>query len=290
MNVQSFFDNLTEEQRAEANARDRAEHESQVAEFTEAYDRGHCYLCGEAFDQMRSAEPCTHWLLRRAKFKKKDFPKIFERYDYHNIAAFLRWCANREHPLRNINDLEVEKESRKVLSYTIRWKNVEWSFDCSKNDFEGHGGHHSSFPHYHFQMRIDGRPFINFNEFHVPFSKRDLFMFEAKKHPNVRHSFGAAGAGMQEAVDVDADWILEETSRAESEETAVYDLSTVIMADKAPISGDLIMDIIEEAQRTNKTFASVARGRLPDGVKMQTVISPAESIPDITPRTEHKPR
>jgi hypothetical protein len=59
-------------------------------------------------------------LLRQAKFKKNDFPKVFGVYDYHNIAAFLRWCANKEQPLRGINDLEAEKLARKVLSYSVR--------------------------------------------------------------------------------------------------------------------------------------------------------------------------
>jgi hypothetical protein len=222
--------------------------------------------------------------------KKKDFPKIYEKYGYHNIAAFLRWCANRESPFRNINDLDAEKSNRKILCYTIRWKDVEWSFDCAKNDLAGHGGHHSSFPHYHFQMRLGGRPFINFNEFHVPFSPSDLFMLDAKKLPNVVSNFGPAGAGMQSAIDVDPEWVLDETSRTENEADAVYNLSTVITSDGDGISGDLINEIFQEAKRTGKTFASIAKVRLHGKANVTTVITPADSVPDIAARTEHKPR
>lgn len=290
MEPSSFFDSLTNKQRNLLNELDRANHDAQVNKFEEAYEKGCCYLCGEQFDQMRAAAPCSHWLLRRTKFKKKDFHKIFARYDYHAIAAFLRWCANKEQPLRNINDLENEKSDRKILSYSIRWKNIEWSFDCSKNDFMGHGGHHSAFPHYHFQMRIDNRPFIDFNEFHVPFSKRDIFMLKARELPNVHYGFGAAGAGMQEAVEVDADWVIEETSRTDQEDEEVYNLSTIIMADESPISGEDLLEIFNEVKRTGKTFASVARKCLEGRASVQTTVSPADSIPDIAGRTEHKPR
>lgn len=291
MKIASFLDSLPDELQVQLNELDRVNHESQLTAFNAAYEKGRCYLCGEPFDQMRSEIPCSHWLLRRAKFKKKDFQKIFSVYDYHSIAAFLRWCANKEQPLRNINDLESEKSDRKILSYSIRWKNIEWSFDCSKNDLAGHGGHHSSFPHYHFQMRIDDHQFINFNEFHIPFSEKDLFMLEAKSLSNVHYSFGTAGAGMQEAVEVDPEWIIEQTSRTENQDEQVYDLSTIISStDTSTISGEDILKIFDEAEQTGKTFASVAHKRLSGSAAIRTIVSPAESIPGIARRTEHKPR
>ncbi|WP_291441618.1 hypothetical protein [Acidovorax sp.] len=288
--AKAFLRSLSPEQIEEGNRRDQAEHERQVSEFRKAYAEGRCYLCGEPFDQMRTAHPCTHWLLRRCRFKKKDFLSIAERYDYHNIAAFLRWCANEESMLRNINDLESEKSDRKIISYTVRWKNIEWTFDCTENDMRGHGTGASSLPHYHFQMRIDGRQFINFNEFHVPLSDRDLFNLSLREEPNIHHSFGAAGSGMQDAVSVDADLVLEHTAPSVNEDEATYHFSTVIESLDRPLSGDELHEIIEEAKRTNKSFAFVAQKRLQGRARMQTVISPADSVPDIAHRTEHKPR
>lgn len=281
---------LTPEQIEENNLHDHEEHERQVTEFRRAYAHKYCYLCGEAFDQMRSLRPCTHWLLRCCKFKKKDFLKIAERYDYHNIAGFLRWCANEEAPLRNINDLESEKSDRKIISYTIKWKNIEWTFDCTENDIKGHGKGLSSKPHYHFQMRIDGREFINFNEFHVPFSDRDLLYLNLRDEPYIHLNFGIAGSGMQEAALIQPQLIIEHTTPTTNEDEATYHFSTIIDATDQPLSGEEIFEIYQEAQRTNKSFTFVAKQRLTNRAYIQTIVSPADSVPVITSRTKHKPR
>lgn len=288
--LQKFFENLSPEQIEEGNRKDHEEHAKQRAAFHAAYTRGHCYLCDNPFDSKRNEEPCLHWLLGRAKAKKKQFPKIFEKFDYHNVAAFLRWCANEEKFLKNINDLAEEKTERKVISYTIKWKNIDWTFDCSENDLKGHAGSHMDYPHFHFQMRIDGRQFINFNEFHFAFSDRDLFTLSLRDKPWFHQSFGPAGSGMQDAVSVDLNDVLEHTEPSRDEEDAQYHISTFIDAGDTPISGDEIYEIAQEAKRTKKTFAFVAQERLKGRVKIQTIVSPAEDIPDIAVRTEHKPR
>lgn len=250
----------------------------------------HCYLCDSPFDQMRANEPCTHWLLRRCKFKKADFSKISARYGYYNIASFLRWCANAEALLRNINDLDEERSARKVISYTIKWKNIDWTFDCTANDLNGHGQGAAAVPHYHFQMRIDGRQFINFNDFHVPFHDQDLFGLSLRNKSWFKQGFGAAGSGMQDAVSVELEAVLEHTQPTDNEEEAQYHFSTIIEADGAPLSGDELASIIEEAKSTNKSFAYVARKRLKGKANIQTVVSPSDAVPDIAARTEHKPR
>lgn len=286
--AKKFLSSLSQEQIDEGNYRDHVEHERQVSEFRNSYAAGKCYLCGEAFDQMRAAHPCTHWLLRRCKFKKNDFPKMFEKYDYHNIAAFLRWCANEEVLVRNINDLELEKSHGKVFSYTVKWKNVEWTFDCTKNDVKGHGIGSSSFPHYHFQMRIDGKQFINFSQFHIPLSKRDLFNIDLRGDPKVHQSFGSAGSGMQEAISVDPDLVLEHATSTLNEDEAIYHFSTMIEAIDHPLSGDELYEIIEEAKCYNKSFAYVAKQKLRGRANIRTVISPIDNIPDIANRTKSR--
>ncbi|MYM37564.1 hypothetical protein GTP38_24875 [Duganella sp. FT94W] len=288
--IGKWLDSMSDEE-AELGQRIQQEETAQeYAAFKAAYHQGVCYLCDEPFERMRSDRPCTHWLLRRAKFKKNDFAKIWDVYDYHSTAAFLRWCANEEHPLRNINDLASEKGNRKVISYTVKWKDIEWTFDCSSSDLAGHGKGFSSFPHYHFQMRIDGRQFINFNDFHVPFSEKDLFMIAANELPTVRADFGPAGAGMQDAVEADLDFVIDETEPTEDPNAATYDLSTIIVADDKPLSGHEFLKIIQEAKKKNRTVASVARERLKDKASVTTIVSPAESIPAIAVRTENKPR
>lgn len=287
-----IFEGLSPEEIEEMNRLNDEEHQKQAEAFRAGYEKGICYLCNKPFKTISKDSPCLHWLLRQCKFKKKDFPKVYEKYGYGNIAAFIRWCANQERLLSNINDLEDEKSDRKVLSYTVKWKNIEWTFDCSKNDFQGHQGTSIDYPHYHFQMRVDDRQFINFNDFHVPFTDYDLFILKNSMEQGdwFKQSFGAIGSGMQDAVSVELDDILEYASRSDDEDEATYRFSTMIDARDNPISGEEIYEIQQEAERTGKSFALVAQKRLKERADVQTVISPADSIPDIASRTEHKRR
>ena len=287
-----IFEGLSPEEIEEMNRLNDEEHQKQAEAFRAGYEKGICYLCNKPFKTISKDSPCLHWLLRQCKFKKKDFPKVYEKYGYGNIAAFIRWCANQERLLSNINDLEDEKSDRKVLSYTVKWKNIEWTFDCSKNDFQGHQGTSIDYPHYHFQMRVDDRQFINFNDFHVPFTDYDLFILKNSMEQGdwFKQSFGAIGSGMQDAVSVELEDIIEHASRSYDEDEATYHFSTMIDARDNPISGEEIYEIQQEAERTGKSFALGAQKRLKERADVQTVISPADSIPDIASRTEHKRR
>lgn len=285
-----IYESLSKEEVAELNDKDHQEHIRQVELFKAGYAAQSCYLCGKPFRTISKDDPCLHWLLRQCKFKKKDFPLVFNKYGYGNIASFIRWCANQERLLSNINDLEEEKSSRKVVSYTVRWKNIEWTFDCTENDLRGHTETKVDYPHYHFQMRIDGRPFIDFNDFHLPFTDHDLFVLSLRDSNWFHQGFGAIGSGMQDAVSVPMDMLLEHIGPADDEEDATYHLSTMIDASENPISGEEIYEIQQEAERTGRSFAYVAQRRLKDRAKVTTVVSPADTIPDIAQRTEHRRR
>lgn len=285
------FEGMSAEKIEDLNRLNEEEHQRQVEAFIAGYKQDTCYLCKQPFKTMSRNNPCLHWLLRQCKFKKKDFPEIYKKYGYGSIAAFIRWCANQERFLSNINDLEDEKSDRKILSYTVKWKNIEWTFDCSKKDFEGHAGMHINYPHYHFQMRIDGKPFINFNDFHPPFHDHDLFVLKSSMEQSelFKHDFGAIGSGMQDAMSFESDDILEHTSRSDEDE-ATYHFSTMIDATDNPISGEELYQIQLEAERTGKSLTFLLQKRLNKRVKVQTFISPADSIPNIASRTEHKRR
>lgn len=285
------FEGMSAEKIEDLNRLNEEEHQRQVEAFIAGYKQDTCYLCKQPFKTMSRNNPCLHWLLRQCKFKKKDFPEIYKKYGYGSIAAFIRWCANQERFLSNINDLEDEKSDRKILSYTVKWKNIEWTFDCSKKDFEGHAGMHIDYPHYHFQMRIDGKPFINFNDFHPPFHDHDLFVLKSSMEQSelFKHDFGAIGSGMQDAMSFESDDILEHTSRSDEDE-ATYLFSTMIDATDNPISGEELYQIQLEAERTGKSLTFLLQKRLNKRVKVQTFISPADSIPNIASRTEHKRR
>lgn len=287
-----IFERMSSDEIAEINRLNDEEHQKQAKAFKEGYQKGICYLCSKPFKTISSDNPCLHWLLRQCKFKKKDFPKIYAKYGYGNIAAFIRWCANQERLLSNINDLKDEKPDRKVISCTVKWKNIDWTFDCTKNDFEGHSGTAINYPHYHFQMRIDGKQFINFNDFHVPFTDHDIFILKTSIEQDgwFKQDFGAIGSGMQDAVSIDLNAILEHTTPSKDEDNATYHFSTMIDARDNPISGEEVYEIQMEAKRTGKSFALIAQQRLTGRAQVQTIVSPADSIPDIASRTEHKRR
>lgn len=289
-NFRTWLDNLTEDQINEINKKHHEENVRQVKAFKDGYQKEKCYLCGKDFKTISKEQPCLHWLLRRGKFKKNDFALIYKKFGYYNIAAFLRWCANEEKLLSNINDLESEKTERKLLSSTIKWKNIEWTFDCSENDAQGHKGKHIDYPHYHFQMRIDSRPFINFNEFHVPFSEEDLAILGLRGSSKVVQNFGIAGSGMQDAVSVDPNKVIELSSPSKNEEDATYHFSTMVDFGENPISGEELYEIQLEAEKEGKSLTYMLNKKMSARAKIQTIISPADSIPNIASRTEHKSR
>lgn len=293
-NFKEFLESLSPEQIEDGMRQQNKSNSLEMNDFSTAYARGECYLCNCSFSEILSNQPCIHWLLKRGKFKKKDFPKIYDKYGYHQIAAFLRWCANAEVPQLNINDLDEEKEKNKVISYTIKWMNIEWTFDYTQNDLQGHlvkKAPCSSRPHYHFQMRVDNLPFINFDQFHIPFNNEDLFFFSLRDDPKFHQSFGMIGAGMQDAMSIDKKILLEHAIPSKNENEAQYNLLTIIKAkDGQLLSGEDIQKMLKESKSTNKTVASVAQKQFEETASVIITVSPSEAVPDIASRTKHKPR
>jgi hypothetical protein len=295
VDVGSFKQMLDSLPDGELDRLNQLQHEQTIDEhnrFVECYKEGECYLCNKSFKTISKNNPCIHWLLRRCKFKSKDFNKVYSRFDYHQIMSYLRWVANQERFQGNINDLDEEKSDNKLIETTIKWKNIEWTFNCSLSDYSGHGGSHSNFPHYHFQMRIDGRPFINFNQHHIPFSDKDLFNLDIlqQKPEMIYHSFGPGGSGMQDAVEVDPEDIIQHTVTTEKEEDATYHMQSVIMAkDKdKPLKGEDIQAMIEESKNTGKPLASLIDKHFGDTATQKTIISPVDTIADIAKRSGRK--
>lgn len=275
----------------------RKQYEAEYEDFLEHYERDACYLCGKPFSTIGKDNPCLHWLLRRCKFKKKDFPKVYEKFDFYGISAFLRWVAYAESGSKNINNLKEESSERKIFEITIKWKNIEWTLDGSNNDLAGHAGTKTEFPHWHFQMRIDGQQFINFNDFHIPFSENDQLKISLENDPDsgFTHSFGPAGQGMQERMDQlenNFDEFLEDSVSASDPEDGQIHMQSIIKAPDGGIPGEKIDEALEMARTTGKTLAHCFNVVLKDedGVSMSTIASPADSVPEIAKRSERKRR
>src|SRR5262249_38377489 len=149
------------------------------------------------------------------------------------LEYYLRWVANEEAFAKNINDLSDEGTG-KLVELTISYKNLEWSFSCGANDLSGHegGGEHSKRPHYPFQMYVDGKPFIRYNDFHLPLSDRDFGFLEfMRQNPGKVRRRLPRGAGMNEVLDEENLEHLVRTARSGTDdESAAIKVNTLIMA------------------------------------------------------------
>ncbi|PLX66706.1 MAG: hypothetical protein C0602_11475 [Denitrovibrio sp.] len=278
---------FSEEDIKQINDKEHEKYQDEYKRFIDAYDNGICYLCGKPFKTISTNNPCLHWLLRQCKFRAKDFHKIYKKYNYHQIVSFLRWIANTECFQRNINDLQEEKRDNMLIESTIKWKNIEWTFSCTHSDYAGHEGTQASFPHYHFQMKIDGQIFIKFNSHHIRFSDEDLFNISITQDDSIPASYslgGAGGSGMQDALSLDPDEIIDSSIASDGSE-GTYHFSTFIQANSPEgISGDVIQDMIDESKRTGKTIASLADKYIGDLGTTKTIIAAADSVPEIAER------
>ncbi len=243
-------------------------------------------MCNKSFSSFDVNEPCLHWLLRPPGFDKKHLPQVYSQYDYNRIQPYLRWLANAEVPFKNINDLIEEKSSKKIIENTIRYKNFEWSFSCSSGDLKGHPNSQSgNMPHYHLQIKINGRVFISYSDFHIPFTDYDLWIFAAKRGDFGKiKSFSFYDIGMQGVLDqIPTESLLEGMQSTLQEDRATFHLSTMLEADpETTISGDDIADIIEESKKTGVTIAKLIR-RLKN-VRATTIIQPGPGVPEIAGR------
>lgn len=267
-------------------------------EFKVALAESRCSLCGFTLTHFTERKPCLHWLLGKTNgFRKKHFPLLFAVKSFHQINPYVRWAANTEAPVRNINDLVEEKSSTKVIEETVRYQNIEWSFSCSHGDMAGHkGAHDGQMPHYHFQMTVDGKVVINYNGFHIPFSDYDLFCFAVARGEFDRLKGGhIEGAGMQALFDhFSPEELLDQMQKNpdDDESRMQFNIQTMITADEGTtISGSDLADIFEEHNRTGVPIAKLIR-RLKN-VGATSIITPGPGVPEIaarTPNRNKKPR
>lgn len=281
-----FFPSLSKEELDELSRKSIAHAEAEYKQFKEKFDKNICYLCNEKITFFDPRKLCIHWLLNPKGFDKRFFPLVYNHYDFHSILPYLRWIANTESPFKNINDLEEEKNSDKIVELTIRYKNIEWSFSSSKGDFQGiPDSKAGSTPHYHFQMRIENKSFIDYSDFHIPFTQFDLWVFNAQKgvFDDVKYS-DYFGIGMQGALnEIDPDQLLEGMRVNTDETKATFHLQTMVTAKKGTlISGEKIYELIKESQNTGKTMAQLYRNL--DNVNIATVIMPGSGVPNIASR------
>lgn len=280
------FSKLTPQQIKKMNERTVRETEKEYIEFKDALKRDECYLCHKKFSYFSIDHPCIHWLLRPSGFDKKHFPIVFTRFDYWRINPYLRWLANSEALFRNINDLVEEKCSSKVVEQTIKYKNFEWSFSCSKTDITGHSLKiRGRKPHYHFQMKIDGNIFIKYSDFHIPFTDYDLWVFAIVRNEfdQIKH-VQTHGMGMQGVIDeLPPRTLLDAMINTSEESEATWNPQTIVEAMPGKtISGDEIADLIKKSIETKIPIARLIKNL--KNIKIKTIIMPGPGVPKIAAR------
>ena len=278
-----YLSALLPEEQGRINEQARKQGEEEHKAFRKNFLAGQCWVCGEALSAFDPIKPCSHWLLKPEGFGKEHFELIAQKYSLIRLEHYLRWVANEEAFAKNINDL-ADEGSGKLVELTIKYKNLQWSFSCSASDLSGHdgGGEHSKQPHWHFQMYVDDKPFIRYNDFHAALSERDVGLLEhLRANPGkVRRRF-AGGAGMGEVLDRST---LEQVvamgrsvTKDDEVKAAPIELSTFVIAEPGkPIKGEDIYDLIQAAKAENVTVASKLRGL--QGASITTVVSPGAGV------------
>jgi hypothetical protein len=289
--TRKFLEQLPAEEIERLNQKTFNSIDIEYQKFQSSFENGLCYLCGEKIENFILNKPCIHWLLRPAGFAKKYFPLVYKNFNYLRIQSYLRWVANTEIIAGNINDLEEEKNPEKIFEYTIKYKNLEWSFSCADGDLTGHKfSFYGRFPHYHFQMRIDNRSFIGYSNFHIPFTKEDLFclpiILGTEEKATYTHAYGA---GMQEMTDVsDPEKLLSSMTRADDQKDGVYSVQTFIEVEPGKtLSGDEIVALFKKSKEMNVPMAQLVK-KLKNVGSAKTIISPGPRVPNQAGRKNGK--
>jgi hypothetical protein len=281
---------LSDEERVHLSEKLAAHIPAEFEDFQREFAAERCYVCRKPLRTFASDSPCLHWLLKPNGFKKKNFMSVAKKFGFFRMQAFLRWVANEDKFAVNINDIRDEGTG-KLFESTIRWRHLEWSFSCSHSDFTGHADAFvGANPHFHFQMRVEKRSFINFNEFHPPLTAEDVIYIKSMElEPRLRHQF-AYGEGIREILENEEalSQVLNSpnTSSAMPEEAPIHLQSVVIANDDAVIHGEDIYAAIQEARAKGVTIASLAH-KIPNA-SAQVFVSPGPGVVEQTPRSRSR--
>lgn len=280
---------LSQEEMDEITKRSHEEAERDFKDFKEHIARGECGVCSKPLQSFDEDDPCMHWLLMPPGFRKKHMKAVFEAFTYERIEAYLRWYVNVHTPLKNINDLAEEHDGTKLRAFTIKHDNLEWSFSFAQGCLEGMDGPHG--PHYHFQMRVDDRPFFNFSDRHIKLSDYELWVLgiDTGQNPQIKRSPGF-GAGMQNAVeDIEPEALLGTFRYTEDYENAAFNTSTIVMAKEGEtIDVDEVLAMYKKARETGVPVHQQIKN-LKNVATTQVIVEPGEGVPKPAQRKPVRP-
>jgi hypothetical protein len=260
-------------------------------EFQTSLLKDQCSFCNKSINYFSPDEPCFHWLLNPPDLRAKKLKKLFAQKSYHQINPYLRWAANVESPLKNINDLSEERDPSKIIEETIKYKNLEWSFSCTQPCMRGDTHKDTNakpIPHYHFQMKVDGNVIFPYRR-HIAFTDYDHFCLAVNRGEFDRiKSIHIEGAGMQTLYEnFSPEEVLENMVSADDEDLAQFRTQTLVRADEGTtISGEDLASLLEEHRRTKIPMAKLIRKL--KNVRVETYISPGPGVPEIAARKPNR--
>ena len=284
---------LPREEIDRVNELNRQEAVAQHLAFREAFKAGFCSFCGDTLASFDAGKPCRHWLLKPAGVRKEHVERLAKELSWGVLENYVRWVANEEAFAQNINDL-ADESTGKLLELTVKYRNLEWSFSCGATDLAGHegGGEHSKVPHWHFQMYVDGRPFVRYNDYHLPLSEEDAgFLGFMRANPGKVRRRLAGGAGMSEVFHESMLDALVSQGRSgatdDDLENAPIKLDTIIMADPGTtIRGEDIYNLLQAARAEGVTATSKMREL--KNVRVRTTVSAGPGVVQQAPRSGRK--
>lgn len=292
MDIRKFVESLTPEEIEEGNKQQLEENQRVYQKFKAAYLKGNCSLCNQSLNSFEESSPCFHWFLKPKGIKKRHFEKyLAQPIGFFQFDSYIRWIANLEVPLKNINDLKDEMNPAKITEYTVRYKNIEWSINIGKTDRQGHiSSKNADFPHFHLQMTIDNFPFIKFNDFHIPLSDQDVFMLRLiEEVPDKILLKNTYGAGMSILEDKE---FLEEVDglmkRTDDWDNAPFHTSTLVqMPEGETMSEETLENIFKESKETGTPVRHLVKSYYPEA-SIITEIRPGDGVPKISTRNKRK--
>lgn len=275
----------------DSNEKQILESKKEYKEFLRAFEKGCCYICGMKLSYFNESEKCLHWFLLPDGIRKKHFKEYLkEPIGFFQLDSYLRWVANLDGGFKNINDLSNDNPDGKIEETTIRYNDIEWSLNYGKNDLSGHiGSQNSDFPHFHLQIIKAGKPFIRFNDCHIPFSDFDQFMIEAIKNEDLIEHHRLFGDGISVLEDEDKLKIInDEMVPCDSDESATFHSSTFFMLpENKTITLGEYLELKDKAKEKGVTLRKYMEIERPD-ISLYTEISPGSGVVEKKGRNKRK--
>ncbi|HOX85155.1 MAG TPA: hypothetical protein PKW76_15485 [bacterium] len=289
VDLKKLFESLTDSEIAEIHRVQEEENQKAYDSFVAAMKQDKCFLCNLNLEDFDENIFCYHWFLYPKNIRKKHFDRFLknEALGYFHLDSYFRWVANYEKPIRNINDLRYEMPSNQLISYTAKYKNIEWSISVGHSDKDGHPNtNYGTDPHFHLQMKVDGLPFIKFNDYHLKFNDEDLWTLEYIRQNEGNVAIGYdKGRGMniiefEDNIEIIADHM----TLVDDESKATFKTHTLIKSkDGQEIDMELFSELVKESKETNKPIGQLVKKRMPN-LNVTTIVEPGEGVPALKKR------